>query len=248
MAASVLPPDSGPAPRTRMPTQTVRERRLGLVGLVRSRSSDSLLVATTTLACFQAAEAFAPIAGGLVRSCSNEALSLRTSILRVTASSAPPGTSPPSRVKRMLQKVSSPAVPGKRLFKRHKSPTTKGFMHHIRTKLSPVRKSGARFLEEEDVRKEVLENTVDSFVGSSLDASAYKHLEQSQTMANHVASPLRRVLKTLPTLDVPPGTKTQVSSMLHTAMHLGHAVLIPTIMLLCLSAYIFVTSQGEALP
>jgi hypothetical protein len=62
----------------------------------------------------------------------------------------------------MLRHVSSPAVSGKQ----HLNSPTKGFFGNLREKFSPVRATGTHFFQEEDVRKEVLENTVDSFVGT----------------------------------------------------------------------------------
>ena len=131
-----------------MPAPTIRERRLSLEAGV-----------SIALACVQAADAFVPSAsvGGLVRSRSSE--SLHPSILR--ASAAPGGTSPLPPVQRMLRHVSSPAVS----VKLHLNVPTKGFFGNLRQKFSPVMATGTHFFQEEDVQKEFLENSVDSFVG-----------------------------------------------------------------------------------
>ena len=71
----------------------------------------------------------------------------------------------------------------------------------------------------------------------------YKHLAQSQSMANHCASPMRRMLGTI---HVPPGTKTQLHSMLLAAIHSGHVAGLAAALVLCFSTLIlFSFTQGE---
>ena len=62
-------------------------------------------------------------------------------------------------------------------------------------------------------------------------------------MANHCASPVRRMLGTI---HVPPGTKTQLHNMLLAATHSGHVAGLAAALVLGLSTYIFFSfPQGE---
>ncbi|KAJ1488215.1 hypothetical protein T484DRAFT_1939721 [Baffinella frigidus] len=173
------------------------------------------------LALFNAAEAFAPTGGVWLQTPARASLCPR---IDSAIHSAPPSRNGGVLTGPTMLLEDSPSSPIKRT-KHHKNPTL-GFRPSF-----CVRKTGKHLFHEEEVRKEVLENTVDTFV-TKFDHSFYKIISQSShAFANNMPS-MKNLLKSLPPLHVPAGADFFAHKMLHTVMHTGHAALVPALFLL----------------
>jgi len=98
--------------------------------------------------------------------------------------------------------------PSKRRSNYHKNPTLV---------FKPSFSTAGHVLKDEDVRKEVLENTVDNFVASPYDHSLYTSFSHSsQAIASHLPT-LSKLAKSFPSVDLPPGAGDLAHKLIHAA-------------------------------
>ena len=179
-----------------------------------------------SLALLNAAEAFAPTGGVWLQT-------------PARASLRPRIAAPTMLLEDCTQSKRSP--------NHHKNPTL-GF----KPSFSSVRQSGKHFLQEEDVRKEVMENVVESSI-TKYDHQVYKMLSQSShALANNFPS-IKKILpmiKSLPPLDVPAGADLLAHKVIHAAIHAGHLAFVPALLLIqgVVLFYAAVLHRGNATP
>jgi len=160
------------------------------------------MLAMAGLALLDSAEAFAPRGGAWLQTKSRSSLCLDAALLPSSARHGGAIAGPT-----ML--LDDSCSPSKRRSNNHKHPSL-GF--------KPSFSTAGHVLKDEDVRKEVLENTVDNFVASPYDHSLYTSISHtSQAIAHHLPT-LNKLAKSLPSsIDLPPGAGDVAHKLLHAA-------------------------------